>query len=215
MLTLIKQRLVDYPVSEKPSDASDVELREGEVAAVLLALTQSETNPHIVLTQRAMHMNSHRGEVAFPGGKWDATDSSLLFTALRESEEEIGLPTSEVEVIGQLPTRRTRLDLLVTPFVGLFDPQVSLQPNLEELDSVFQVPLSFFLDTDNLTADIFTGPDYKLKMPCYIFQDNTQKYRIWGFTLGVLVDFLNKTLNANIKLQYPDLSKWGYEGDES
>ena len=75
-----------------------------------------------------------------------------------------------------------------------------LRANPDELDAVFDVPLRYLLDRSNLVVDRFTGPDYRLRMPCYIYQG----YRIWGFSLVVLTDFLNLTLNAGIELHYPD-----------
>ncbi len=168
-------------------------------ASVLIAITRDWENPEIILTQRAQHMNSHRGEVAFPGGKRDATDRDPLHTALRESHEEIDLPPEKVEVLGGLPVRATRFLTPVAPFVGLVDKSVPLVANPDELDAVFKVPVRFFLDTSNLTKSRFTGPGYSMKMPCYIYDD----FRIWGFTLGVLADFFNDVFDAGIVLRYP------------
>jgi len=169
-------------------------------AAILLALTKDVDNPRVILTKRAEHLNSHRGEVAFPGGKWEEGDTDLLMTALRETEEEIGLPVSQVEVIASLPVNYTRYNMRVRSYVGLIPTGLSLVANLEELDVVFDVPVKYFLDQKNLTVDHFTGPGYSLDMPCYIYKG----YRIWGFSLVVLTDFLNLSLNAGITLNYPD-----------
>lgn len=169
-------------------------------AAILLALTKDVDNPRVILTKRAEHLNSHRGEVAFPGGKWEEGDTDLLMTALRETEEEIGLPVSQIEVIASLPVNYTRYNMRVRSYVGLIPPGLSLVANLEELDVVFDVPVKYFLDQKNLTVDHFTGPGYSLDMPCYIYEG----YRIWGFSLVVLTDFLNLSLSAGITLHYPD-----------
>jgi len=195
MLNLITQRLKSLPVGR--SMPIDDELGE---AAILLALTRELDDPKIILAKRAEHMASHSGEVAFPGGKWELGDADLLETALRETHEEIDLPPEQVEVIASLPINCTRYSMRVWPYVGLISPEQSLTANLDELDAVFRVPLRYFLDQSNLTVDHFTGPDYSLRMPCYIYQG----YRIWGFSLVVLVDFLNLTLDAGIELYYPD-----------
>lgn len=88
----------------------------------------------------------------------------------------------------------------VKPYVGLIEAGLPLIANPEELDAVFEVPVSYFLDPANLTVDYFVGPDYALNMPCFIYDD----YRIWGFSLMVLTDFLNATVDAGIHLVYPD-----------
>ncbi|MEZ5529663.1 MAG: CoA pyrophosphatase [Porticoccaceae bacterium] len=173
---------------------------EGVDAAILIPLTLEWDDPKIILTKRAEHLNSHSGEVAFPGGKWESEDEDLLVTALRETWEEIDLAPEQVSVIAGLPVNRTRHLLRVKPYVGLIEPQLPLVPNPEELDAVFEVPVRYFLDPANLTVDHFSGEDYSLDMPCYIFEG----FRIWGFTLVVLVDFLNRTLDAGIRLHYPD-----------
>lgn len=200
MLTLITQGLVAQgfsPLEEKQPQPIDDELGE---AAILLALTQNQENPGIIFTKRAEHLNSHRGEVAFPGGKWEEGDSDLLATAMRETEEEIGLPPQQVNMIASLPVMKTRHQVRVRPYVGLIPEGLSLVANPAELDAVFEVPVRYLLDPSNLTTDHFVGPDYSLRMPCYIYQS----YRIWGFSLVVLTDFLNLTLNAGIHLHYPD-----------
>lgn len=173
---------------------------EGVDAAILIPLTLEWDDPKIILTKRAEHLNSHSGEVAFPGGKWESEDEDLLMTALRETWEEIDLAPEQVSVIAGLPVNRTRHLLRVKPYVGLIEPRLPLVPNPEELDAVFEVPVRYFLDPANLTVDHFSGEDYSLDMPCYIFEG----FRIWGFTLVVLVDFLNRTLDAGIRLHYPD-----------
>lgn len=195
MLKLITEKLASLPI-ERIQPVDD-ELGE---AAILLVLVNDPENPKIILTKRAEHMNSHRGEVAFPGGKWDEGDTDLLMTALRETEEEIDLPPDSVEVVAGLPSYFTRHNMRVKPYVGLIAEGLPLKANPDELDAVFVVPLQYFLDPSNLTVDHFTGSDYSLRMPCYIYQG----YRIWGFSLVVLTDFLNLTLNAGIRLDYPD-----------
>lgn len=195
MLRLITEQLAYLPVER--SLPVDDEMGE---AAILLALVNDPDDPKIILTKRAEHLNSHRGEVAFPGGKWEENDTDLLMTALRETEEEIGLHPSSVQVIGSLPANFTRHSMRVRPYVGVIPPGLSLRANPDELDAVFDVPLRYLLDRSNLMVDRFTGPDYSLRMPCYIYQG----YRIWGFSLVVLTDFLNLTLNAGIELHYPD-----------
>lgn len=165
-------------------------------AAVLLALTR-EPDPHLVLTRRAVHMNSHRGQVAFPGGKWEEGDTSLLATALRESEEEIALPSGEVEVVARLPQRRTRLGIQVTPYMGFIKPGLPLVADPGELDAVFSVPLSYLLESNHLIKKQVDVLGNWCWMPCYHYDG----YTIWGFTLTVLVDMLNRIFDAGLDVQ--------------
>ncbi len=199
MLDLVEGYFSDPARADNATVSSARRTAREPEAAVLIALTREPGDPEIILTQRAEHLNSHSGEVCFPGGKRDETDPDALFTALRETHEEIALPPDRVQILGALPVRTTRFLTSVAPFVGLVDKAEPLKANPEELDAVFRVPVSFFLDKKNLTRSRFTGRGYSINMPCYIFQG----YRVWGFTLGLLADFLNDVFDAQIKLRYP------------
>ncbi len=170
---------------------------EGErEAAVLLALTR-EVDPRLVFTQRAQHMKSHPGQVAFPGGKWERGDSSLLFTALRESEEEVALVPEEVELIAALPQRRTRLGVKVTPYLGFIPPNLTLLPDPVELEAIFHVPLSYLLEPQHLIKKQVDVLGTQCWMPCYDYAG----YTIWGFTLTVLVDMLNRVFDVGLSAE--------------
>lgn len=193
MLAAMLRRLQPLrPLSPQPR-------RDSREAAVLLALTR-EPFPQVVLTRRADHMNSHSGEVALPGGMWEQEDADLLQTALRESWEEVALPPALVDVRAQLPYRLTRHGVGVTPFVGVVSPEQEFTANPEELDSIFHVPITFFLDESNCGSFPLAIEGQELWFPCYDFE----RYRIWGMTLNVLMDLINITLDANISLPYPE-----------
>lgn len=162
-------------------------------AAVLLAFTD-EPDPQLILTRRADHLKSHRGEVALPGGKRDAEDSSFIVTALRESHEEIDLPPQAVEVLGELDPMVTRFSVKVTPVVGIIAPDTVLTPNPDELDSIFRVPLSFFLRDERTRTDRGTVNGHSVAVPCWHWQG----YDIWGVTAIILVNFMNRVLGQNI-----------------
>ena len=110
-------------------------------AAVLLPVTRS-AQPELILTLRASGLSTHGGEVAFPGGRRDPEDPDLVFTALREAEEEIGLPPGLVEVIGPLSPLISLHGIRVTPYVGLVPDYVEYLANDAEIAAVFSVPLS-------------------------------------------------------------------------
>ncbi|MFI2812758.1 MULTISPECIES: CoA pyrophosphatase [Microbulbifer] len=162
-------------------------------AAVLLALTE-EPDPEVILTLRSAHLSTHSGEVSLPGGRWETGDASLLHTALRETEEEIGLPAEAVRVLGPLWPRSTRWNVHVTPWLGVVSPDVALVPNPGELDAIFRVPLSFFLEDPRIRTDQITIDERAIYLPAYQFQE----YEIWGFTAGILTEFLVKILDADI-----------------
>ncbi|MBQ0714230.1 CoA pyrophosphatase [Paraperlucidibaca wandonensis] len=167
-------------------------------AAVLIGLS-NEPEPTILLTQRALHMNSHAGEVAFPGGKRDADDLHLVVTALRESEEEVALPQSKVEVIGALKPARAKSGILVMPIIGVIHDAPELHGNPEEIDSVFRVPLQYFFDikAERTHRINFRGLD--LVVPCFRFDG----YIIWGLTAYMLVEFMREGFGHHIDYPWP------------
>ncbi|MGO0306622.1 CoA pyrophosphatase [Endozoicomonas acroporae] len=167
-------------------------------AAVLIPITNAP-EPELVFTRRAPHMSTHSGEVAFPGGKRDLSDRDLVHTALRESFEEIALPPEAVRIIGQTGSVVSRFGLEVTPIVGIIAADTPLRANMAELDRIFKVPLSYFLDKDNLTFNHWKLRNQDYMMPSFYYEE----YLIWGLTAVMLVEFLNITLDADISLNAP------------
>lgn len=155
-------------------------------AAVLLAVIQRE-EPMLLLTQRASHLASHSGQIAFPGGKVDASDTSPIGAALREAHEEVGLPPEEVEVLGCLPQYFTGSQFSVTPVLGLVRPGITLHPSPDEVADVFEVPLAFLMNPTHHRWHEWHDPAGTLRqwlsMP---YQDGGQERYIWGATAGML-----------------------------
>ncbi len=165
-------------------------------AAVLIPLTD-EPLPELVLTQRSLHLSSHAGEVAFPGGKKDPEDTDLVSTALRESHEEIALPPDAVEIIGHLPAARSKFGLMVTPIVGVIDPGQPLVPNQDELDHIFKVPLQYFLENEPNGIHHAEYDGRMFEVPCYHYEGNV----IWGLTAYFIAQFMNHTFDTNITIR--------------
>ncbi len=165
-------------------------------AAVLIPVTDQKI-PRMVLTRRAAHLNKHAGEVAFPGGKKDPEDASIIETALRESFEEIGLQPDEVEVIGRLPPACSVFGLKVTPIVGIIHPDQNFIPNEEELDHIFTVPLSYFLENEpsHIHRASYKGMDFQV--PSFNYNGNI----IWGLTAYFIADFMNRIFDTSISIQ--------------
>ena len=196
MLETIKKQLKKFPLNPAQPSQQD----SGSMAAVMVLLHGDQHNPQVVLTQRAMHLNSHAGEVAFPGGMWDRTDADLLYTALRETEEEIGLASALVEPIAMLPEASPkRRRLRVTPFVGLSQGPLELQSEPSEIAAIFDAPVSLFTNINNYQYFEMNHELGALSFPCLSYNG----YKIWGFTLKVLVDLFNSTLDAGVELEYP------------
>jgi len=118
----------------------------GTAAAVLVPLFERDGEAHVWLARRPKSMRSHAGQVAFPGGKRDAADPSLLDTALRESHEELGIARASVDVLGALDDIFTITGFAVSPWVGWLAPDVELAPNPGEVARVFTAPLRAFLE---------------------------------------------------------------------
>jgi len=152
-------------------------------AAVLVPVIEREPELTVLFTQRTVHLHDHPGQVAFPGGRSEARDGSPIVTALREAEEEIGLPRDRVDVLGTLPEYRTGTGFSVTPVVGLVHPPLDLQIDSFEVAEVFEAPLSFLLDSRNHQRQSLEFAGALRQFWAIPFQG----YHIWGATAGMVV----------------------------
>lgn len=153
-------------------------------AAVLVPFIDRLGEFTILFTQRTAHLAHHAGQVSFPGGHIEPDDGGPSDTALRETEEEIGLDRQHVSIIGHLDTYVTRTGFIVTPIVGIVTPPFDLQPDPHEVAEVFEVPLQHFLDPSNhqrCSAEFEGVTRYFYVMPY-------QGFRIWGATAGMLIN---------------------------
>ena len=157
-------------------------------SAVLVPLVPRDDGLQILLTRRAESMRTHSGQISFPGGRQDPSDETLADTALRETFEEVGIASSQIELLGQLPAQPTITGFVMHPFVGLVAPDYV--PILEEAEvaEAFEVPLDFIADPANRRQSLkaFKGRE----VPIYSF--DYQDYNIWGATAQVLVRFVTQ-----------------------
>src|SRR5690606_1976456 len=125
--------------------------REGApvLAAVLIPLVMREAGVSVMLTQRTAHLYDHAGQVSFPGGRIETFDASPVAAALREAEEETGLPIDHVEVLGTMQNYLTATGFSITPVLSLVRPGFTLAPDSFEVAEVFEVPLSFLMNPAN------------------------------------------------------------------
>ncbi|MBS3804353.1 MAG: CoA pyrophosphatase [Oleiphilaceae bacterium] len=168
-------------------------------AGVLVPVTDNNDRPEIIFTLRSAKMKIHRGQVAFPGGRRDPEDESLRETALRETHEEIGLPPDQVNIVAPLSQVMSRYGILVTPYVGVVPEAYPLSANPDEIESIFRVPIEFFLEDRRERTDALSFLDHTLYVPCY----HWEKYQIWGLSAVILVDFLNAVYDIGIDLLEP------------
>lgn len=160
-------------------------------AAVLIPIVHREPDLTVLFTQRTGHLNDHAGQISFPGGRVEPHDPTLEETALRETEEEIGLDRKHIDVLGRLPEYITGTGFRVTPVVGWIEPDFSLAPDPFEVAEVFEVPLSFLLDPANHQRKnmMWEGRERQYYAMPY------QSRYIWGATAGMLLSLYHALAN--------------------
>ena len=156
-------------------------------AAVLIPITD-RAEPGVILTQRPTWLRSHGGQVAFPGGKVDDTDENSIFAALREAEEELNIPPARVEVIGVADTYYSGSGYSIAPVVGIIPPDLELQPNPQEVEDWFEVPLAFLLDPAN---SIKKEANWNGQQRSY-YDMQWGERRIWGVTAGIIANLVRR-----------------------
>jgi 8-oxo-dGTP pyrophosphatase MutT (NUDIX family) len=199
----LRQRFLAPPVWA-PDVQTDrwIQSEQTVPAAVLIPLvwrpneSQIEA-PRVLLTQRTEYLKKHAGQISFPGGRAEPDDASLVATALREAQEEVGLAPERVEVLGSLPSYVTGTGFEVTPVVGLIQAQAHeqaelvLQPDAGEVARVFEVPLHFLMDPANHQrhAVEFQGQSLSYFSMPWRPQPDVPEYFIWGATAAMLRNF--------------------------
>jgi 8-oxo-dGTP pyrophosphatase MutT (NUDIX family) len=176
-----------YTWPPDPSAASSFKPNGAEpvASAVLVPLYRADAQTHVVLTRRRADLRRHAGEISFPGGRRDPGDADLEQTALREAEEEIGLPRAQARLIGELPATSTfATNYLIHPFVATIPPGVAWQLSPKEVDALLELPL----------ADVSAGRTITtLERRGITFQTDAyvvDEHLIWGATARILEHLL-------------------------
>ena len=178
------------PVTAELLNPIPSRLRSGadRPAAVLVGLMADTAGWQVIMTERASHLAHHAGQISFPGGKVDAMDQTLVATALREADEEIALPASQVDILGGLDPVTSPVGFIVQPIVGIVAPQVALQPCPDEVAQILTLPL----------ADLISPPRHRRES--YVREgrrrevwviDHPEHY-IWGLSAAIIVDLATR-----------------------
>ena len=193
----IAVRLARPAVAPGPQDAHVITLPAGakiKLAAVLVPLIPRDNDLHVLLTQRTPHLNDHPSQISFPGGRVEGGDENRTETALREAEEEIGLPRDRVDIVGTLPDYDMPSGFRISPVVGWIEPPFELILDPVEVDSAFEVPLSFIFNPANHQRRSFYFNDRHRN---YLAMPYQGRY-IWGATAAMLYSlYLQLTDSGN------------------
>ncbi len=171
-------------------------------AAVLFSIIPHVDKPYeLILIHRSNKGTRHRGEMSFPGGKFEPeVDESLKNTALRETEEEIGVPKSNIRIIGCLDDFPTISKFIVSPFLGLIRPNQILKRDEREVQKILKVPIEFFVNKVNFKEQEFEIGNEKYPVFYFNFfnEENGKIYTIWGATAFLIAYFLELVYNVQI-----------------
>ena len=195
----VRRRLAHSVAGQRASDPATIAAMRGDhslvpggappataltAAAVLVPLVVRPEGLNVLLTQRTQHLAAHAGQISFPGGRQEASDRDSIDAALRETEEEVGLPRDRVEVIGRLDTYVTSTGFEVTPVVGLVRAPYPVKLDPFEVDELFEVPLAFIVDPVNHQRQ---SRELNGRQRTFYVLPYQHRY-IWGATAGMLIN---------------------------
>jgi len=185
----LRQRFGSPPVWEPEVRAEPRFTKRAPAQAAVLVPVVVREQPMVLLTQRTSHLANHSGQIAFPGGKVDPSDADAIATALRETEEEVGLSADFVSILGTLPIYTTGSAFIITPVVALVRPGFTLAPNAGEVADVFEVPLAFLMNPANHRRHSLLAEGLQRDWFSMPYQDQGTERFIWGATAGMLRNF--------------------------
>ena len=187
-ITNIKSNLVKYGSCSSDFDLNpDMDLDQKFnflEASVLIPILTFKKDLEILLTKRSNNLKNHPGQIAFPGGKKDQIDSSPIETALRETQEEIGLNPKNVEIIASLPSHKTATGFVIKPYLGLINEPFSEILRQGEVDEIFTVPYEYILNEKNFSIQTrkWNGSQRSYYVVPY------GPYYVWGATARILLN---------------------------
>jgi 8-oxo-dGTP pyrophosphatase MutT (NUDIX family) len=175
-------------------------------SAVLMPIFSENQELKFILTKRTESLKRHRGEISFPGGRKDQRDKSLEETALRETDEEIGVPPGKIKILGRLDDLFTITRYIITPFIGIIAKPVECRSNSREVAELLYVPLDLFLQKEKFAEKNI--PQDGANFPVYYYYWNN--YEIWGATAHIINQFMEiifdfQPSQINFKRTDPDI----------
>lgn len=175
MISALRERLGRY-------EPKTIQCSRSLAAGVVIPIFENGCGAHIVLTKRASSVAMHKGEVSFPGGMYEEKDGNTRNTALRECCEEIGVRTTDVEIIGKLDELYTLTGFVISPYVGIIPYPYTFSPNAAEVAYLIFLPLSVLLSVEpHIEATPYEGKTYDI--PSFHYKGD----RIWGATCRILL----------------------------
>ena len=187
MVELIKEKL------DLVKELEETPFPKAGVLIVLKNFGEYKKDPHIIFTKRSSKLSSHPGEVSFPGGKFEEQDLNLLATAVRESEEEIGIKKLNLEHLGKLPYLISKHNIEVHPFIATLKEDQEFIPN-EEIESIFSVPVSYLKNNQNAHIHEFNRQNHNVRISTWHYNE----YVIWGLTAMIAAEFINTCFDGNV-----------------
>lgn len=185
-IEMIKNRLETYPVNY-------IEMNGYKPSAVSMLFVNKNGEPYVFLTQRSHHVTHHKGQVSFPGGRYDESDKNILATAAREVYEETGITPEAVEYLGRFDDYITTTKYHVACFVGRIVQDIEYQLDELEVADCFEVPFKIFANREYASVEM--GDLAGTPNPIYhYYYDN---YHIWGLTARILTEFSAKIFDEN------------------
>ncbi len=185
----LRRRFANIPVWEPEVRVEKTFSERAPIQASVLVPIVMREQPTVLLTERTLHLSTHSGQIAFPGGKVDEEDADASATALREAQEELGLDPSLVQVLGELPQYVTGSAFIVTPVIALVQPDMRLIPNIHEVADVFEVPLEYLMNPAHHRRHAFEWEGVRREWFSMPYQDRSTQRFIWGATAGMLRNF--------------------------
>jgi len=183
---------------------SRITLKDGffTSSAVLFSIMPYKNRPYdLILIHRTNTGTRHRGEMSFPGGKFEFDyDNSLEDTALRETEEEIGVPRKNIRIIGCLDDFPTMTQYIITPYVGIINEDQKLVKDPIEVQEIVKIPIDFFINKTNFREQVvnINGNKFPVFYFNYLDKENGNKYTVWGATAYLISNFIERVYGYDL-----------------